>query len=96
MTPSLLKIGAIYLILVNLVSFIAFGVDKWKAKRHRWRIPESTLLALSLAGGWLGALLGMRVFRHKTRKPKFMVGVPLTAALWVVLLALAVRTGVPA
>lgn len=69
-----------YLAGVNLVTFAAFGIDKWKAVRHRWRIPEATLLGLSLIGGALGGLAGMRLFRHKTRKARFFVGVPVMLA----------------
>ena len=65
----------------NLVTFAAFGIDKWKAVRHRWRIPEATLLGLSLIGGALGGLAGMRLFHHKTRKARFFVGVPVMLAL---------------
>ncbi len=70
-----------YLAGVNLAAFAAFGIDKWKAVRHRWRIPEATLLGLSLIGGALGGLAGMRLFHHKTRKARFFVGVPVMLAL---------------
>ena len=65
-----------YLIVINIVTWIAFGLDKWKAKSGKWRIPERTLLLLALAGGSLGALAGMIMFRHKTRKSKFFISVP--------------------
>ena len=65
-----------YLIVVNLLTWIIYGIDKWKAKRRAWRIPERTLLLLAAAGGRTGALAGMLMFRHKTRKLKFMIGVP--------------------
>ncbi len=65
-----------YLIVVNLLTCIIYGIDKWKAKRRAWRIPERTLLLLEAAGGCTGALAGMLMFRHKTRKLKFMIGVP--------------------
>ena len=65
-----------YLIVINIVTWIAFGLDKWKAKSGKWRIPERTLLLLALAGGSLGALAGMIMFRHKTRKAKFFISVP--------------------
>ena len=70
-----------YLAGVNLAAFAAFGIDKWKAVRHRWRIPEATLLGLSLIGGALGGLAGMRLFHHKTRKARFFVGVPVMLVL---------------
>ena len=63
-----------YLIVVNLLTWIIYGIDKWKAKRRAWRIPERTLLLLAAAGGCTGALAGMLMFRHKTRKLKFMIG----------------------
>ena len=65
-----------YLIVINIVTWIAFGLDKWEAKSGKWRIPERTLLLLALAGGSLGALAGMIMFRHKTRKAKFFISVP--------------------
>ena len=65
-----------YLIVVNLLTWIIYGIDKWKAKRRAWRIPERTLLLLAAACGCTGALAGMLMFRHKTRKLKFMIGVP--------------------
>ena len=72
---SIQKAGIIYLILINLAAYAAFGWDKHKARRGGWRIPERTLLLLALAGGSVGAWIGMKVFRHKTRKAKFKVGV---------------------
>ncbi len=66
-----------WLALINLVSFAAYGIDKLKAIRHEYRISEAALLTLALVGGSAGALLGMLVFRHKIRKPKFVILVPL-------------------
>ena len=66
-----------YLIIINIINFIMFGIDKAKAKKNKWRIPESTLLGLSFLGGALGALIGMRFFRHKTKKKKFTIGIPI-------------------
>lgn len=65
-----------YLIIVNIGTWLAFGLDKWKAKTGAWRIPERVLLLLALAGGSVGAMAGMMLFRHKTRKPKFFISVP--------------------
>ena len=62
-----------YLIVVNLLAFICFGVDKQKARTNQWRISENTLLG----GGSLGAICGMRLFHHKTRHPKFSLGLPI-------------------
>lgn len=61
----------------NAVVFLMYGLDKFKAKRHIWRISEKVLLGSAFFGGAVGAALGMAVFRHKTRKYKFTVGVPL-------------------
>ena len=66
-----------YLAAVNLVTFTVYGVDKAKARRGAWRVPEKTLFLLPLLGGSLGALLGMRVFHHKTKHWYFVWGIPL-------------------
>ena len=76
------------LLAVNLAAFLLFGLDKWKAKNHRWCVPERTLLLFAAAGGSAGALLGMYLFHHKTNKPKFYLGVPAILALQVLLLYL--------
>ena len=62
MTEALLY----YLIAINVVTFLVYGIDKWKAKQGSWRISEATLLILAVIGGSIGALLGMKVWRHKT------------------------------
>ena len=71
----------VYLVSVNVLAFAAFGVDKARAKRGAWRISEKALMLLAIAGGSLGALAGMYVFHHKTRKPLFSVGVPVLLAI---------------
>lgn len=73
----------IYLLAINLITFIVYGVDKWKAAKHRWRISEATLLLLAVVGGSIGALCGMRVWHHKTMHKKFIIGVPLILLLQV-------------
>ncbi|MBR2743908.1 MAG: DUF1294 domain-containing protein [Clostridia bacterium] len=67
----------IYLIAINIITFLAMGLDKWKAQRGSWRIQESALFTLVLFGGGIGGILGMIVFHHKTKKPKFQIGFPL-------------------
>ena len=62
----------IYLILINILSFILYGLDKYKAIKNKWRIPESVLLSISFLGGGIGSTLGMYAFRHKTKKKKFI------------------------
>ena len=71
-----MRMLVIYLIGINLLTFAIFGIDKWKARKGKWRIPEDTLLWLSIVGGSVGALLGMYIFRHKTQKRKFNLGIP--------------------
>ncbi|MCF0199692.1 MAG: DUF1294 domain-containing protein [Bacteroidaceae bacterium] len=72
-----MKIALYYLLIVNAVAFCIYGIDKLKAKKNRWRIAESTLLGLAVAGGSVGAWLGMKVWRHKTQHKKFKYGVPI-------------------
>lgn len=81
---------ACWLVLINLVTFFVFGVDKWKAKRKEKkdavrRVPEKTLLLLAVLGGSIGALLGMRVWHHKTLHRAFRWGVPVILALQILL-----------
>ena len=72
-----------YLLAVNVLTFIVYGVDKWKAQRGRWRVPEATLMGLAALGGSVGAWLAMQLFRHKTQKKKFRYGVPVLFVLQV-------------
>lgn len=76
----------LYLLIINAVSFVLMLADKRKAKKNAWRIPEATLMGFAAIGGSLGALLGMQLFRHKTKHPKFSVGIPVLLALHIVLL----------
>lgn len=69
-----------YLIILNLTAFLLCGLDKWKAVRGRWRIPEKTLLLAAAFGGSAGLLCGMYLFRHKTRHKVFTLGIPLILA----------------
>ena len=71
------QIILIYLIAINVVAFFLYGIDKWKAKRSKWRISEATLLGLAVIGGSIGAWLGMKVWHHKTMHKKFKYGIPL-------------------
>ncbi|MDD6282463.1 DUF1294 domain-containing protein [Oribacterium sp. HCP28S3_H8] len=75
-----------YLILVNVLAFVLYGVDKWKARRSLWRIPEAELISIAAIGGAAGALAGMLFFHHKTRKPRFRYGIPLILILWILLI----------
>ncbi|MBQ9697926.1 MAG: DUF1294 domain-containing protein [Acidaminococcaceae bacterium] len=64
------------IIVINIITFFVYGLDKLKAVNHWWRAPEAALLGLAVAGGSVGAYLGMQVFRHKTLKPLFRFGIP--------------------
>ena len=77
----LYNLPALYLLAINIATFSAFGAGKRRARRESWRIPEKTLFLLSLLGGSAGALLGMRIFHHKTRKWYFRFGIPLLLIL---------------
>ncbi len=66
----------IYIAVMSLIAFAAFGLDKFKAKTNRWRIRERTLFLLAILGGGIGAFLGMQVFRHKTQHRQFVIGIP--------------------
>jgi len=70
------KYVIIYLLGINLIGFLAMGIDKLKAKKDWWRIPEGTLMMMCLLGGGIGTIAGMYTFRHKTKKLKFTVGMP--------------------
>lgn len=79
-----------YLSVINFTTWAAYGLDKGRAKSGKWRIPERTLLLLALIGGSLGALGGMIMFRHKTRKPKFFISVPVMFVVHCVIVAMLV------
>lgn len=80
----MIKIAIYYLVIINLITFVTYGVDKLKAKKGYWRIPESTLLLLAFVGGSVGAWLGMQTFHHKTMHKKFKLGIPLILATQVI------------
>jgi len=84
MSPQILVILC-YLIAINAVTFIFFGIDKWKAVHGKWRISEAMLLGLAVLGGSIGAWLGMMAWRHKTKHKKFQLGVPFIMIMQIVL-----------
>ncbi|MBO4802105.1 MAG: DUF1294 domain-containing protein [Bacteroidaceae bacterium] len=73
---SIQQIILIYLAVINVATFITFGIDKLKAKHAKWRIREAALLTLAVLGGSIGAWLGMKLWRHKTMHKKFKYGIP--------------------
>ena len=76
-----------YLLIVNAAAFLLMLIDKSKAKRGAWRIPERTLLGSAILGGSLGAITGMYLFRHKTKHPKFTIGIPLILIIQIIAIA---------
>ena len=79
------------LIVINVITFLVYGIDKWKAKQGSWRISEATLLTLAVVGGSIGALLGMQVWHHKTMHKKFKYGLPLILLIQIVLIYLVIQ-----
>lgn len=75
----------IYLIIINLIAFALMGIDKNRARKHAWRIPEKTLFGSALLGGSIGAILGMQLFRHKTKHLSFQIGMPAILVLQLVI-----------
>lgn len=82
----------IYLLIVNAAGFLLMTVDKYKARKNLWRIPEATLMTVALIGGSIGSLMGMYTVRHKTKHLKFTLGIPailvlqIAAVIWIMTL----------
>ncbi len=76
-----------YLLAINAVAFIMYGIDKYKAKKAKWRISEATLLLLAILGGSIGAWMGMKVWHHKTMHKKFKYGIPAILLIQIALMA---------
>ena len=77
-----------YLAIINVATFLTFGIDKWKARQSKWRIREASLLLLAVLGGSLGAWLGMQVWHHKTLHKKFRYGVPAILIIHLIIIGL--------
>lgn len=75
-----------YLLTINIITFIIYGIDKYKSIKHKYRISESTLIILAILGGALGALSGIIIFHHKTKKKKFIITIPIILLIWVYIL----------
>ena len=78
-----------FLLSVNVIAFFMYGIDKWKAKKDKWRISEATLMWLAVIGGSIGAWLGMKVWHHKTMHKKFRYGLPLIIIVQIALIIFA-------
>ena len=73
-----------YLVIINAAGFLIMLIDKRKAQKNLWRIPERTLMSVAVSGGSIGVLLGMQIFRHKTKKLRFTIGVPVILAMQII------------
>lgn len=82
---TVLQIIICYLLIMNVIGFFFMGIDKWKAKKRAWRIPEATLLLIAALGGAAGSMLGMHLFHHKTRHWYFLYGIPAMLAVHILL-----------
>ena len=87
----MIKYLCLYLVVINAITLLAYGIDKMKAKKGAYRIPEKTLIVLAIIGGSIGAILGMVLFRHKIRKPRFAVGLPVILALQIAAAVVMIR-----
>lgn len=83
---DIMRYFIIYLVIINIIAFLAMYIDKRKAKYGKWRIPEQSLFILALIGGSIGAIIGMYTFRHKTKKLRFSVGFPVILTLQIILI----------
>ena len=77
-----------YIIILNLIGFALMGIDKRRAIKNAFRVPEATLFAIAIAGGSIGSILGMLLFRHKTRHLYFKIGLPVILLLQILLIVL--------
>lgn len=83
----------VYLLIINALGFWLMLIDKRKAQKNRWRIPEATLITVALLGGSVGTIAGMRLFHHKTKHPKFTLGLPVIFALQIVFVVIILSSG---
>lgn len=90
---NMISMIVLYLTAVNLAGFAVMGIDKRKAVRHLWRVRESTLFLIALIGGSAGSILGMQVFRHKTRHWYFVYGMPAILVLQILLAVFILKRG---
>lgn len=87
-----LELIIVYLIVINIIGFFIMGIDKRKAIRHAYRIPEATLFLIALIGGSIGSILGMHLFRHKTKHWYFVYGMPAILILQILIVYLLLKS----
>jgi len=83
--PSVSTFLLIYFSAINIIGFLLMGIDKLKAKKRAFRIPEATLFLVAIIGGSVGSLIGMYTFRHKTRHRAFVIGMPVILGIQLIL-----------
>ena len=81
----MIKYCLYYLLFINIITFMMYGIDKLKAKKGKWRISEATLLMMAIVGGSIGAWAGMRIWHHKTMHKKFQYGIPIIIIMQIAL-----------
>lgn len=81
-----MHIFILYIIAITILTFIVYGIDKYKATHNKWRIPEASLIGLAIIGGSIGALAGMKIWHHKTLHPKFKYGIPIIIIFQIIVL----------
>lgn len=81
-----MHIFVLYIIAITILTFIVYGIDKYKATHNKWRIPEASLIGLAIIGGSIGALAGMKIWHHKTLHPKFKYGIPIIIIFQIIVL----------
>lgn len=91
---SVFHLTLTYILVTNIIGFAFMGIDKWKARRGAFRISEATLFTIALIGGSIGSIIGMYVFRHKTKHPAFFIGMPIILVIQVVIIVLIVKSGI--
>ena len=84
---SVITLLTAYFVIMNIIGFALMGIDKYKAKKRAFRIPEATLFIVAIIGGSIGSILGMHIFRHKTRHWYFVYGMPVILVLQIILIA---------
>ena len=84
---SVITLLTAYFVIMNIIGFALMGIDKYKAKKRAFRIPEATLFIVAIIGGSIGSILGMHIFRHKTRHWYFVYGMPVILVLQIILVA---------
>ena len=82
-----MRLLIIYLLIINALGFLLMLIDKYKARKNLWRIPEKTMLGVALMGGRIGSYAGMQIFRHKTKHPQFYIGIPIIMAVQLIAVA---------